>query len=110
MRIQSHRFMMAFLALAGATMLIGCEREAMNSPTLPTAANVQTALPKKGEIARTISLPSFRILAFQEATLYAKVSGYLKTLSVDKGDSVTAGQPLADIEVPELLADETQFK
>lgn len=67
-------------------------------------------LPKRGEIARTVTLPSFRILAYQEATLYAKVSGYLKTLTVDKGDSVKEGQLLAEIEVPELLADEVQYK
>ena len=71
---------------------------------------VQTVLPKHGEIARTITLPSFRILAYQEATLYAKVSGYLKTLTVDKGDAVKEGQLLAEIEVPELLADEAQYK
>jgi membrane fusion protein (multidrug efflux system) len=54
-------------------------------------------------------LPTFRILALQEATLYAKVSGYLKTLTVDKGDAVKEGQLLAEIEVPELLADQTQY-
>ena len=67
-------------------------------------------LPKRGEITRSITLPSFRILAYQEATLYAKVSGYLKTLTVDKGDAVKEGQLLAEIEVPELLADEAQYK
>jgi len=71
---------------------------------------VQTVLPKRGEIARSITLPTFRILALQEATLYAKVSGYLKTLTVDKGDAVKEGQVLAEIEVPELLADEVQYK
>jgi membrane fusion protein (multidrug efflux system) len=71
---------------------------------------VQTILPKRGEIARSVTLPTFRVLAYQEATLYAKVAGYLKTLSVDKGDRVAAGQWLAEIEVPELLADESQFK
>ena len=76
----------------------------------PAPITVQTVLPKRGEIARTITLPAFRILAYQEATLYAKVSGYLKTLTVDKGDSVTQGQFLAEIEVPELLADQTQYK
>src|ERR1700722_10949560 len=32
------------------------------------------------------------------ATLFAKVSGYLKTVSVDKGDPVLSGQVLAEIE------------
>ena len=35
-------------------------------------------------------------------TLYAKVSGYLKKVMVDKGDRVNAGQVIAIIESPEL--------
>lgn len=89
----------------------GCGRSRTEQPAkaLP-AATVQTVIPKCGEIARTITLPTFRILALQEATLYAKVSGYLKTLTVDKGDAVKVGQLLAEIEVPELLADEAQYQ
>jgi len=89
----------------------GCKPSSTNS-TQPAAApiTVKTVLPHRGEIARTITLPTFRVLAYQEATLYAKVSGYLKTMSVDKGDSVTNGQLLAEIEVPELQADEIQFQ
>ena len=91
--------------------LCGCGPSSAEAP--PRAAvpvNVQTVLPKRGEIARSITLPTFRVLALQEATLYAKVSGYLKTLGVDKGDAVKEGQLLAEIEVPELLADEAQFR
>jgi RND family efflux transporter MFP subunit len=40
--------------------------------------------------------------AFAVVTLYAKVSGYLKSVAVDKGDHVKAGQLLATIEAPEL--------
>ncbi len=36
------------------------------------------------------------------ATLYGKVSGYLKAVTVDKGDRVEAGQIVAEIESPEL--------
>src|SRR5690606_25063444 len=39
---------------------------------------------------------------YQEADLYAKVSGYLSKLNVDLGDSVRTGQLLAVLEVPEL--------
>ena len=35
---------------------------------------------------------------YSTATLFAKVSGYLKTVTVDKGDLVQAGQVLAEIE------------
>jgi len=108
MRFQ-FRWFAPVLSLAAA-LLSGCGRSPVQGPSPAPAINVQTVLPKRGEIARSITLPTFRILALQEATLYAKVPGYLKTLAVDKGDSVSEGQPLAEIEVPELLADETQFK
>jgi RND family efflux transporter MFP subunit len=102
---------LAGIVLALSPLFCGCSREAQTGgqpPAKPRA--VQIVHPFRGEIARTARLPAFRILAIQEATLYAKVSGYLKTLTVDKGDAVTQGQLLAEIEVPELLADETQFK
>jgi membrane fusion protein, multidrug efflux system len=89
--------------------VLGCgPKEAPSKPA--PLVTVQTALPRRGEIARTVTLPSFRILAYQEATLYSKVTGYLKTITVDKGSVVSKGQLLAEIEVPELLADEAQFK
>jgi membrane fusion protein (multidrug efflux system) len=99
------------VAFAGLGALAGCGHSATEVPQKATPpVTVQTVAPRRGEITRTITLPSFRILAYQEATLYAKVSGYLKTLTVDKGDAVKEGQLLAEIEVPELLADETQYQ
>ena len=76
--------------------------------TAPTV--VKTTSVTRGPITRTLTLPTFRILPYRSATIYAKVSGYLKSVSVDKGDPVTTGQPIAEIEVPELQADETEFK
>lgn len=38
---------------------------------------------------------------FQSAIVYAKVSGYMRSISVDKGDSVHANQAVAFIESPE---------
>ena len=108
------RRMLKTAMLPGTLCLLlanGCKPSSAGSTQPPAApVAVKTAVPHRGEIARTITLPTFRVLAYQEATLYSKVSGYLKTMNVDKGDSVTQGQPLAEIEVPELLADEIQFK
>ena len=39
---------------------------------------------------------------YVEATLHAKVSGYVSKMNVDFGDKVKAGQLLATLEVPEL--------
>jgi RND family efflux transporter MFP subunit len=38
---------------------------------------------------------------YSTATLFAKVSGYIKTIRVDKGDTVHAGQVLAEVESAE---------
>ncbi len=100
------------LTLLALPFLAGCQQEApiaaASKPEPPLEVKVVPAF--RGEITRNVKLPVFRILPEQQATLYAKVSGYLKTLTVDKGDEVKEGQLLAEIEVPELQADETQFQ
>ncbi len=111
MRIESVRLAAALLGCCGAATFCGCKPSgAEGQPKASAPVNVQTTLPKRGEIARSVTLPTFRVLAWQQAILYAKVSGYLKTLLVDKGDAVKEGQLLGEIEVPELLADEIQYQ
>ncbi len=51
--------------------------------------------------SRTIEIPA-TIHGYIEASVYAKVSGYLKTIAVDKGDRVHQGQILAILETPDL--------
>jgi len=108
-RFRISDFGFRILGCTALATLCGCGPVPTEAQKTSPPVNVQTVLPKRGEIARSITLPTFRILALQEATLYAKVSGYLKTLTVDKGDAVKEGQLLAEIEVPELLADEAQY-
>jgi membrane fusion protein, multidrug efflux system len=49
---------------------------------------------------RTIVLPA-EVRPWRQATLFAKVSGYVKSIIVDKGDRVRSGQLLATLESPE---------
>jgi membrane fusion protein (multidrug efflux system) len=75
----------------------------------PKPVEVGTTRPSRGEITRYVTLPG-SIRANQQATLYAKVPGYLRSIAVDKGDKVQAGQALGEIEVPELLADLAKYR
>src|ERR1700676_2599263 len=68
------------------------------------AVTVKLAHPTHGDVLRYVTLPA-TVHPNLQATLYAKVGGYLNSINVDKGDTVKAGSTLALIEVPELLAD-----
>src|SRR5262245_32241412 len=57
--------------------------------------------PRRVTAARRLQINA-TLEAFEEADLFAKVSGYLSDVRVDIGDHVKAGQVLAVIEVPEM--------
>jgi RND family efflux transporter MFP subunit len=69
-------------------------REAQAGPHVLVAQVSRT----KG--TRVLRLPA-TVRGFDETDIYAKVPGYLKSVSVDKGDRVRAGQVLATVESPE---------
>ena len=73
------------------------------------AVELPVAKPTIGTIHRWVALPA-TLAPFQQAVLYAKVTGYIATISVDKGDAVKAGQVIAKLEVPELQADLAKSK
>lgn len=62
---------------------------------------VSVLKPTKRPLTRTTTQPA-TVHAFQQAEIYAKVSGYLKTLHVDIGQTVKPQETLAVIAVPEL--------
>ncbi len=74
-------------------------REAM-AEGLAKGPAVQVATIVQGPKERLITLLG-DTRAYQVATLYGKVGGYLKSISVDRGDRVTAGQVLAEVESAE---------
>jgi RND family efflux transporter MFP subunit len=92
-------------------LITGCDRRISSapSPKAEPAVSVRLVQPKRGAISRSVTLPG-ELKAFRQATLYAKTAGYLKTIHVDKGDSVKQGDLLAEIEAPELIADAAKSK
>ncbi len=84
---------------------IGSRRS--NAAVLKERADVQSipavrvTSPGKGGALSTLDLPA-RLEAFSRAPIYARVSGYLKSWTVDIGAVVKSGQLLAEIETPDL--------
>lgn len=72
--------------------------------TSALALELPATKPQKGTIHRWITLPG-EFAPWQQVDLKARVAGYIQKITVDKGDVVTAGQTLIEIEVPELQAD-----
>jgi len=95
-----NRFLVRTIAAFCMLVLMGCSR-AHNDAPADSRRTVVVMRPQRGDIVRTITLPG-DLVGLYQSTLYAKVTGYLKSISVDKGDWVKEGQVLAVIEVPEL--------
>jgi len=73
-------------------------KEWTDNQAIPTVA---VALPDAKALSATLDLPG-RLEAYYRAPIFARVSGYLKSWSVDIGAKVRAGQVIAEIEAPDL--------
>jgi RND family efflux transporter MFP subunit len=81
---------------------LSAAREGLNTATAKGPV-VQVVEAGAAPSLRTVTVLA-SIAPYQQATLYAKVSGYLSKVLVDKGDPVKAGQLLATIESQETDA------
>lgn len=106
-----NKILAAFVLLVVSVLaLAGCKPgESTVTKKSEPPVTVKLVQSKAGDILRNISLPA-NVIANQQATLYSKVTGYLKKITVDRGDEVKAGDLIAEIEVPELIADLARFK
>jgi RND family efflux transporter MFP subunit len=89
-------------AMAAIAVGAGCARSrAAAGDELPAVSVVKIA---RGDLSQTLTLAAeFR--PYQEIEVHAKVAGYVKSINVDVGDRVRAGQLLAVLEIPELEND-----
>ncbi len=110
-------------------LLLGCEKPAGVATSTPNAPSpsvvaappikVTPIKPVKKTLVRMVEQPG-QVEAFEEAPLFAKVTGYVQKLHVDLGDKVTGpkydaagkltapGQVLCELAVPELNEEHAQ--
>ncbi|GFO53956.1 RND transporter MFP subunit [Geomonas sp. Red276] len=79
------------------------KEEKARAAGITSGARVQVAVANKGPAQRTLTFTG-EARPYATATMYAKVSGYLKEIPVDKGDKVGKGDLLARLESPELVS------
>ena len=93
-------------ALALAALMAGCSGPQKAAAITPEAEqadaiSVGVAPVSRGTIAKQLTVSS-ELVPFQEIDVYAKESGYIKSLYVDYGTHVKEGQLMAVLEIPEL--------
>jgi len=80
------------------------------SPLKPdNLPRIEVVYPRRATVAQHLQTNA-SLQAFEEADLFAKVSGYLSDVRVDIGDHVKAGEVLAVIDVPEMKQELAEAK
>jgi RND family efflux transporter MFP subunit len=91
-----------------ATSLSPPERPSLYGSRPSTTLPVDVVRPTKWGLPRKI-VQTGSLVAFESCGLYARVSGYLKSIDVGIGDEVSEGQVLAEIDAPELVKDVERY-
>src|SRR5260221_2977137 len=81
----------------------------VNSTKTDSPPRVEVVRPRRVTVAQHLQTNA-TLEAFEEADLFAKVSGYLSDVRVDIGDHVKAGEVLAVIDVPEMKQELAEAK
>ena len=102
-----------FLAFIFTLMLIGCSSSAVEQSQTNegtgagSAQQVVTASVESQKLDSTLSLPA-QIVPYEAVDLYPKVTGFIETILVDRGSRVKAGEVIARLSAPELVAQHSQ--
>jgi RND family efflux transporter MFP subunit len=105
---------LAVMVVIGAIGIVADRRLAASPPPVSSAKadnppRVEVVHPRRFTVAQRLQTNA-TLEAFEEADLFAKISGYLSEVRVDIGDHVKAGQLLAVIDDPELKQELAEAK
>jgi membrane fusion protein, multidrug efflux system len=102
-----------FFIWAVFTVLLvsGCadKKAADSKPAAPVISHYQTVPILAQSVQQAVKLPA-ALAAFLQVSIFPKVNGYVKTVSVDVGSHVRQGQLLMTLEAPELVQATLQAK
>lgn len=100
-----------FVMFAFSFVLAGCNnpsaREGNSASVAGTPQQVAVVAVESEKLDTTLSLPA-QITPYEVVDIYPKVTGFLDTISVDRGSRVHAGELIIRLSAPELLAQQAQ--
>src|SRR5712672_653132 len=107
------KVLLVVVGVGAAGIVADWRLSASPSPVNSTKADsppwVEVVRPRRATVAQHLQTNA-TLEAFEEADLFAKISGYLSDVRVDIGDHVKAGQVLAVIAVPEMVQELAEAK
>jgi len=93
---------------------ISCSQKGNNTPTSASPSTPTQSLPqvelttvKSQKLTTTISLPG-ELMPYEAIDVYARETGFVKSITVDRGSRVKQGELLAELDAPELVAQRAQ--
>jgi membrane fusion protein (multidrug efflux system) len=97
--MKTYHFILCLL-IAGS--LASCQSK-QQPATAPHTNSTQVFALKEGTLNTSMSMPGV-LQPYQTVDLYAKVNGFIKTMTVDIGSRVHRGQLLMTLDAPEMIA------
>jgi len=103
------RKMIAALVLTIAFGCASCRQDTTRAApaTVPAVPQVEVAAVKSEKLNTTDRLPG-QLMPYESVEVYAKETGYVKSIAVDRGSRVKQGELIAVLEAPELTAQRAQ--
>jgi membrane fusion protein, multidrug efflux system len=99
-----HLLTIGFLAAVAAACGTGTVQDssaAAATPAGPRAVDVVRVVEQPLDVALSLA---GELTAYQSVAIHARVDGFVKTVSVDRGSSVRTGNIIATLDAPELVA------
>ena len=80
-------------------VLPGCGQKAEPAPPAPTMPSVTRVSPVRRDIQRIVGQPAF-VNAYEQTSIFPKLTGFVEKWNVDIGDKVKKDQVLATLFIP----------
>src|SRR5436305_3832699 len=101
---------LSWLFLPCALLLSSCgqdDKSSAKAASAQAAPEVEVAKVTAQKLSITVHLPG-EIEPYEAVAIFPRVTGFVKSITVDRGSHVRAGQLMAQLEAPELVAQRSE--
>ena len=107
MRLLCSTTLSVLLAICLGSTSCRQDTSSTTSAATQTVPQLEVATVKSQKLSTTERLPA-ELVPYESVDLYAKETGFVRSIRVDRGSKVTEGELIAELEAPELVAQRAQ--